>query len=165
MDFTWAGPGTLGALIGSAVAVALLARIEYLNSAYRLRKRLKDEAELADKLPDSEQKSMLQAIILSDTAKYNTYRSREYSTLPMIMVTLVMLAAVLVIGLLATITDIALLRENEHVIVWFAPVTVLVAVVVIKIDYGVWKKRRREERRLMTLGAVYNQGATTHEGT
>ncbi|NYF13620.1 hypothetical protein HDC34_001914 [Pseudoclavibacter sp. JAI123] len=70
-------PGALGSVIIAALAVALLARVEYLNSSFRLRKRLKEEMDLADKLPGNEDKEELLRLINLDLKRYNLSRNPE----------------------------------------------------------------------------------------
>ena len=76
MDFSsWLEPGALGTVVVLAIVVASLARVEHLGSAFRLRKRLKEELELAEKLPNGEQKLELFRLIDMDMAKYNDVRN------------------------------------------------------------------------------------------
>ena len=66
----WIGPGTVGTLFISAVVAALLARLEFLNSSYRLRKRLKEELELAEKMPEGRVKHFFYEILKEDADRY-----------------------------------------------------------------------------------------------
>lgn len=71
----WLAPGTAFTLVIVASVTAAFTRIELLSKSYRLRKRLKEEVELHDKLEDALLKPELQRVIARDTITYLKLRN------------------------------------------------------------------------------------------
>ncbi|WP_394255820.1 hypothetical protein [Pseudoclavibacter helvolus] len=70
-------PGNLGTLALVAIITALLARLEFVSSAVRVRRRMKEELELVSKLPESPERDRLADLVQRDLTEYLRPRERQ----------------------------------------------------------------------------------------